>query len=53
MYWKICVQLHPMNLVDMPVNYNDNLHDLSVFQDVVLLLLLNTRQAFSSYCNWD
>lgn len=32
MYWKIYVQLHPMNLVDMPVNYNDNLHDLSVFQ---------------------
>jgi len=32
MYWKIYVQLHPMNLVDMPVNYNDNLNDLSVFQ---------------------
>jgi len=31
MYWKIYVQLHPINLVDMPVNYNDNLHDLSVF----------------------
>lgn len=32
MYWKIYVQLHPMNLEDVPVNYNDYLHDLSVFQ---------------------